>query len=266
MSVSIGTGVDLDNLVSTNSTGGLLSAGGALPISFVLSQSAVPVILVPNGTVATNGTITLGTALPTIYAGGAWIRLPANAIVGGSAGLYWCVFSSTTVGVVKTDYVDPANGFVPYVATGAVTATGSNVAYTQTTGSDITLCNVLLQGNTLGNTSSLRISRSIFANNNSGGNKIFSIKWDTNILILNKTRTTTVLEAWGPFTVSNRGVLNRQVSVGPSYITDGATSGASASAYTSVDTSTDKNIMCTGNIAVATDYIVLEGFVFEILP
>ena len=55
----------------------------------------------PSGTVAADGTITLGTALPATFGGGLWLYLPAGAIVSGSAGWYWADMSSTTVGVVR---------------------------------------------------------------------------------------------------------------------------------------------------------------------
>ena len=77
----------------------------------ILAQSAVPLGLLPSGTVAADGTITLATALPTTYSGGMWGRLPAGAVVGGAAGLYWIVFSSTAVGAVKTSFADPAAPF-----------------------------------------------------------------------------------------------------------------------------------------------------------
>ena len=75
------------------------AAGVLAKSTFVVARSAIPVILAPNGTIATNGTVTLGTALPLVYAS-AWVRFPAGAVVGGLAGLYFVKFSSTTVGQV----------------------------------------------------------------------------------------------------------------------------------------------------------------------
>src|SRR5574337_1133130 len=112
MSVSISTGVAIPGQIAT------IPAGTKVP--YILAQSGVPVIVVPNGTVDANGTITLGTALSIVYAGGAWIRLPAGAVVGGSAGLYWCVFSFTTQGQVYTHFADKAAIFIPVVPTGAL--------------------------------------------------------------------------------------------------------------------------------------------------
>lgn len=66
------------------------------------TQSAQGVRFVaPSGTVAVDGTITLGTALPATFSGGLWLYLPAGAIVSGAAAWYWADMSSTTVGVVR---------------------------------------------------------------------------------------------------------------------------------------------------------------------
>lgn len=58
-------------------------------------------IIAPSGTVAADGTITLGTALQATYSAGVELYLPAGAISGGSAGWYRAVMSSTTVGQIS---------------------------------------------------------------------------------------------------------------------------------------------------------------------
>jgi hypothetical protein len=60
--------------------------------------------------------------------------------------------------------------------------------------------------------------------------------------------------------IRNRGVLNVQTS----QLIGGAATGASV--YTAIDTSIDKAITITGDLAVATDNIILEGFTIELLP
>jgi hypothetical protein len=111
---------------------------------------AIPVIIPNSSTVATNGAITV-TALADTYSGGAWVYLPEDAIVDGLAGFYWTIFSSTTAGVVKTNYIDPATTeFVPYIPTGTITtAVGSNSAYVTPTGVDIALVNLTLPANSV---------------------------------------------------------------------------------------------------------------------
>jgi hypothetical protein len=48
-----------------------------------LSESGIPVMVANSGTIATNGTVTLGTALPTTYAA-AFCYFPASAVSGDS--------------------------------------------------------------------------------------------------------------------------------------------------------------------------------------
>lgn len=147
-------------------------------IPYILAKSAVPVILAPNGTVATDGTITLSTALPTTYYGGALVRLPAGAVSGGLAGLYWVVFSSTTVGAVKNVFVDPATAFIPYIPTGTlVNVTGSNAGYTQTTATT-TLINIAIMGGLLGPVGGFRLQQTASCIGNANG-KVLETKLGT---------------------------------------------------------------------------------------
>lgn len=230
------------------------------PAPHILAQSAVPVILAPNGTVATNGTITLGTALPTIYSGGAWVRLPAGAVVGGLAGLYWTVFSSTTVGAVKTLFVDPATAFTPYVPTVAlVAATGSNAAYTQTTAADITLANVTVPGGVMGLSGGLR-RETVHSWNNSAGLKSATEKFSAETV--GAISGTTTVSGHSFATTRNRGLSNLQVSPMASAI--GASS--SAAHFTTVNTDINQSLIFTGQLAVATDFLVLEYITVEVHP
>ncbi len=222
-----------------------------------LQKSAIPAILVPNGTVATNGTITLGTALPVIYTS-AWVRLPAGAVVGGLAGLYYVVFSSTTVGQVYTAFVDPALEFVPTIPTTLVAAVGSNAAYTQATATDINLATVRIVGQTLGENGTLAFN-ALTSNNNSGGIKTASVKFGaTTVATVDLTTTLTNETAKR---VTNRGVGNKQL------VHNVSTGGTSTTAITqsSIDTFSDVLLTFTGKIATATDYLVLENYEVRLL-
>lgn len=71
----------------------------------------------PSGTIAADGTVTLGTALPAVFDDGLWLYFPAEAFASPAAGsLRWVVMSSTTVGVARDG---PAGDIV----------VGSGVAY-----------------------------------------------------------------------------------------------------------------------------------------
>jgi hypothetical protein len=234
--------------------------GDVVKVPYILAQSAVPVCLAPNGTVATNGTVTLGTALPTTYSGGIWLRLPAGAVSGGSAGLYYTVMSSTTVGQVYTEFVDPANPFTPYIPSTLVAATGSNVAYTQTTATEITLVNVTLPGGAMGANGSVR-SDIYIEYNNSAGNKTFLAKLGafTYQSVINTTTTFLAMMRL----VWNRGDVARQVSHTSPPL--GTTSGVVAATGT-VNTAVDQTMIISANLATATDFAMVAGFVFTVNP
>lgn len=138
----------IENLVDPRST---------IPTTEEFIDTAVPAILPSSGTVAANGQITLSTALPATYSVGCWLYLPATALASGISGMYYAVFSSTTVGTVYTNYGDPAVGFIPTIPSGILTpAVGTGVAYTQTTAADISVMSKLLPGNYLGANGTLR--------------------------------------------------------------------------------------------------------------
>lgn len=239
--------------------------GGKANFPYILDQSAVPVCLAPNGTIATNGTVTLGTALPTTYSGGIWLRFPANAVSGDSTGgLYWTIMSSTTVGVVYAGKADPATEFVPYIgSTAGGAVTGSNSAYTQTTAADVTLVNVTVPGGAMGVNGRLICKEALWSNNNSVNNKIPKTKYAGQVIQYgNAGNPLTTLTACRVFSsISNRGTATSNVS--NQYVSFGTTN---STAYTELDTSVDQSLVFTAQLATATDYLVLESFIVEVQP
>ena len=236
--------------------------GGKANFPYILAQSAVPVCLAPNGTIATNGTVTLGTALPTTYSGGIWLRFPANAVSGDSTGgLYWTIMSSTTVGVVYAGEVDTATEFVPYIgSTAGGAVTGSNSAYTQTTAADVTLVNVTVPGGAMGANGATRLSVLRFVFPNNANAKTLAAKFGSSYFGINNTTTTSSGQGYIA-SIRNRGVLTRQVAAAAN-----ADTGTNAATYTSVNTANDQPMTISCLLATATDYIVLEGFTVEVLP
>lgn len=243
--------------------------GSYRKVPYVLAQSAVPVCLAPNGTVATNGIVTLGTALPATYSGGIWLRLPANAVVGGSSGLYWAVMSSTTQGQVYTNFYNPATQFIPSIPSGTlVAAVGSNAAYTQSTAADITLVNITVEGGSMGVNGGIR-EDVWFSHSNSAGTKTLKILFGSGT-VLSHGVTTTATTRLDNSVIRNRGVADKQymVSATNSGVLFGGTS-TSSSATTSgltVDTSSNVSLTFVGNLAVATDFIIVESSIVEIQP
>ena len=223
-------------------------------------QSAVPVILPSSGTI-TNGVLSALTALPTAY-GGAWMYFPAGASLPSGAGLYWVSSVTTTGGNITTSYANASTAFTPYIPASPVLITSGGAAYTQTTGADITLANITVPGGLMGANGSLR-NTVLYGVNNTAGAKTPKFMFGGSVFgggtipLANATGAELVRQT------RNRGVQNSQVSYGTSAL---QSFGAGSPQYFAIDTSQNQPITFTGQLAVATDYIVLEGFTVEVLP
>jgi len=230
----------------------------------ILAASGTPVMVANSGTIATSGTVTLGTALPTTYAGGAFCYFPASAVSGDSTGgIYYVVFSSTTVGVVYAGKYGVANGvgsvaFTPAVPTGTLTAvTGSNSAYTGST-TETTLINVTVPAGAIGDNGQIVVTAN-WATNNSAGAKAGAVYLGGSAVGSSSSYTTSTGGS-SMNSIRNRGVLTAQTS----QLIGGAATGASV--YTAINTAASTSITITGDIATATDNVILEGFTIELLP
>jgi len=235
--------------------------GPQYPSAVTLAQVGIPSILAPNGTVATSGVVTLGTALPAIYPA-AWLYLPAGAVVGGAAGLYYVVFSSTTVGQVYTNYSAATTQFIPAVPAGTpVAAVGSNSAYATLTTVDSPLACIDVPGLLMGLNGRLRVTRRDSALNNA------------NVKLAKFTFGGTQFGGSVPLTsiagaevvreISNRGSAASQYALANAAATS-ETSGTPG--YLTINTAVDALLVLTANLATATDYVVLEAFAVEVLP
>jgi len=242
---------------------GMQTPNGDMFNTLVLGRSNIPVILAPNGTVAANGQITLGTALGYIPAN-CWLFLPAGAITGGAAGLYFAQMSSTTVGQVYATFVPSGAPFAAYVpgASQLTAAVGSGSAYTQTTGSDFVMASVTVPGGLIGPSGALR-AYGAFTFNNSAGAKTFKSNFGTSALV--NGAPTTSQQADFLKLVRNRAI-NLQAILATSGSGYGATSNNNALTLGTDDTTTDKVFNITTRLAVATDWIALEGFDLEVMP
>lgn len=246
--------VDDDSVASLQAAGWKLpgvsvKAPGSYQQPYVLAQSGVPIILPSSGSSNASGQITLTTALPYQPSGTVLTYLPAGVVTGGSAGtgagLYPVVYSSTTVGQIQGNGIVTANG-----------------AYTQTTGADIALVSVQLPGGAMGPNGSLRqhmeINAPINANNKTCQFKLAGQG------ISGGTLTFAQAGSMGRW-FRNKGDQAKNVWVASSgqFPSEGSVATA---VQTSIDTSVTQTWSITANLAVATDYILVEGYTVEVLP
>jgi hypothetical protein len=228
----------------------------------LLGQGGVPVAVANSGTIATNGAITLGTALPRIYPA-IWLYFPASAVVGdATGGLYYCVMSSTTVGVVYAGKQGVANGvgavsFQPTVPATLVAVTGSNAGYTGST-TETFLVNVAIPAAGMGLNGSIRVTVNE-TTNNSAGAKTFKTYLGASQIAQS-----------GSYTTSTGGTQQIQVrnagtqAFNSSQVVGGTATGAAV--YTAVDTSVVSFIALSGQLATATDNVIVEGYTIELFP
>ena len=253
----------VSDVVTGDITGVLGTQGQVQYFPRTLSESGIPVIVANTGTIATNGTVTLGTALPTTYAN-AFVYFPASAVSGDSTGgIYYVVFSSTTVGVVYAGKYGVANGvgavaFTPVVPTGTLTAvTGSNSSFTGST-TETTLINVSLPAGAMGNNGQVVVTANWSCNNSAGAKTGTVYFGGTSIGTASSYTTSTGGSSMN--SIRNRGALGVQST----QLIGGAA--ASAHVYTAIDSSAAVAITITGDTAAATDHIVLEGFTITLNP
>lgn len=225
----------------------------------LLFRGSIPVGIAPTGTMANNGAVTLGTAIPAIYAA-CYLYLPANAIVAGSAaGLYYTVMSSTTVGqVFNNTYTSgiPATPASPtaFVTTGPGAFAGSIARQT--------LITLTLPGGLMGLNGSLDLESLWSATNNAnaktptvvfGGNDV-STSALTSAAAIHDTRL-----------IMNKASAALQIAQAGA-ATGGWGSAGSASTYLAVNTAADVTLKYDLQKATATDWAGIEAFRAWVAP
>lgn len=208
----------------------VLVDSGVTPVTAVPSGSGMDLRgIAPSGTVAANGTITLGTALPATFAQ-IMLYLPAGAISGGAAGFYAVEMSSTTVGVVRERF-------------GGEALVGSGSAYTGVT-TEVTAYSWPIKAGELGKR---RIESALIHPNNANV-KSFRLRFGTAqcALASGASNTSSVLNTY--ITRLQAGV---QITTNA-----GATGASGVMAITTVDDSTEQSLSITMQLATATDYCI----------
>jgi hypothetical protein len=227
-----------------------------VPVRRVLGSQSIPCILAPSGTIATAGTVTLGTAVALTYPR-AWVHFPAGAVVGGLAGWYYCVFTTTTAGTVYTAF--QATMEKPYIPSTLTVSVGSNAAYTAATGADVVMGSVVVPASMLGQFGQIDV-HAFMSYLDSANDKISKLLFGGSAVV-SLTATTT-----DGLTIRKR-IANRHTNqqVIQADLAEGAASGTTAT-FLAIDTTADVVVAISGQKETATEYMVLESFSVEVLP
>lgn len=240
---------------------GLVGPDGRRDLATIMiAQSAVPAGIPSSGSIAANGALSGITALSITYPG-IWLYFPAGAVYAGSvAGFYWTVMSSTTAGTIYDNRLSGTES--PYVPASPtpIVAAGPG-AYTQTTGSALTICTHTIPGGAMGIHGALTCIP-ITRNNNSAGTKQIHIMSGATSLISHNFATSVAFRLY--VETINRGVANVQMRTNwGGFSTSNSDFITTNSA---INTAADWPVTHQLQIAVATDTIVLERLYISLTP
>lgn len=237
---------------------GLLSQVGAV---------GTPSGIANTGSIGTNGAITLGTSLGLTYGPtsnncpGVWLYFPAGALYTGSiAGSYWCVMTSGTAGTAYNNLLPATGAWTPPTTPSPIVAAGPG-AYTGATTIQ-TLGTIVVPANMMGPQGALLVTRHDTVNN-TGGNKTLTLAFGGTVF--NAPVITTQLANAFRSVIRNRGVTNAQVG-GPTPSAAGLGSSTTALVTSGTDTTVAQNVVLSGTLAAATDVLVMEAVLVEVIP
>jgi hypothetical protein len=233
------------------------NAGGNPPSRRILAMGGIPTIIANSGTITSGGAITLGTALQLTYPQ-CWLYLPAGAVVGGLAGWYYAIMSSTTVGVVYTNYQATMTQPLALGAAATLTAAvGSGSAYTGVT-SEVQMAAAVIPAGLLGATGAV-IAEGNWSHNSSAGAKVAKVAFGGSTVLSVSDTTTLGIDIRKK--IQNRAAASQVIRVA----VDTGAAQSVAPTLLSIDTAAEVTVALTGSIATATDTMVLENFLIEVL-
>ncbi len=215
-----------------------------------LYQVGLPVGLPPSGTLASNGALTLGTALDQIYPS-IYFYMPAGVFTGSAAGMYYASCSSTTV---CTLYQNQYTSGVPNVPTNLIPITTGAGAYTQTTATYITVMSFTMPAGVMGTTGSI-MGKFLATADNNANLKIIAPLGGFGTQSGN-VQLTAVNSRQGSTTITNANSASSQmIQQGPDYTSSGGTI-----QLLSVNTANAVAVTPQLYLATATDWAILQSY------
>lgn len=238
------TDVGTNGSLWTNSGGALLPVG---PITLYTSTDSYA--RAPSGTISTgsSGNITFGTAANRAYTEGLYVYLPSIATTPAiTAGWYWCVMSSTTVGTLYASKGGAAINFTVGAGYAGVTAA---IDFPQQT----------LKGGVMGNYRRLNISGVADVTNNANA-KTTGIKFGSTIY--GGTGFTNAQSYPFVMDIRNKGSSIQHIT--PSFANGGAGSNLAAATVNTASDTTFGPAMSTGT--TATDWLIIDSWQAVLFP
>jgi hypothetical protein len=241
---------------------GTMVSDGARWCGELVLQQSIPGIKLPSSTIGTgtSGHLTLGTALPAIYSR-AWCSLPAVASTPAiTAGMYYCEFSSTTVGTIYT--AGPGSAAFNFSAGAALTATTATdvnlFVPRRFTGTAASLAlGAIIPGGLLGPDGAVHMRFSTAPTNNANAK---TIKSKFGAATFHQQSLTTA-GSRGSADIVNTGSDAQQAYHG--FATDNVSwvegqTGAMVPVYATEATASDVRLQHGGQVAAATDFLILN--------
>lgn len=246
------------------------SRAGTPVTQSVLAQSALPVAIPSSSAtgIQANGTVTLDTAFPVTYAS-IWCYFPAGAVSGdATGGFYYCVFTSATAGTVYAGKQGTTGGattaFTPSIPATLTPVTGSGAGYTQTTGSEIAMCNVPVPGGSMGPNGVLMVTHVVsFAP--VANTKLFRTRLGGTAIAGLSFASTDGGATFGAI-IQNRGSQSVQMENNAAGLYLPYSRGSNATQQFNINTAVTQPLTLVNQIGVASDYAVMDAFSIKLTP
>lgn len=225
--------------------------------------SGIPFVVSPTGSVAANGVVTIGTALPTTFLGGAYVYYPAGAVFAGSAaGWYWTVMSSTTVGVIYNNVYVSGAPSAPFPLT-PVVAAGPG-AYTGVTTAVVGPSIQLPVANILGLTSAIRLTLSSAYTNSANNKTVAASLGGTSIFSKVVTTTLSSVDQAIGFNQNSQALQATSAAAAAGGLGAVATAQTYNTGANFASQTNPPTLAVTLTLSTATEYLVLTGFLAEL--
>lgn len=225
----------------------------------LIGQSGIPCII-PGGTgitLSAAGALSGIATLPTTY-GWCWVHLPTTALASGTGGMYLANLTSATGGTVYQNKYAQYDGS-PTIPTALGVLVGNNTPVSQAI-TPLTLFSKKIAANAMGLNGAIKTIEKWAFGGTLGTKDCVIQSSDANMYVSVQAAAATVGNVELARSVHNRGVANKQLQT--RFNSAGVATGltASSSFYGALNTAVDWELNLRGQLANASDFIVLEGY------